>query len=252
MASPVVVQGTPVPFGSSPQPVQDQQNSGDNNDAEARTGCKDPVFAVLFYVNLIALIAVAAAYGPAALEGTSTSTASYDGYIIAVAITSVISFFVSGLGLLVMMKFPETIIKAALIFVIAMSLVWCILAFASGSVLGGVVGLVFFAIGICYARAAWPRIPFASVNLTTAITAIKANFGVATFAYLFAILAVAWSIVWVIAFAGVFDRTYQCDENNVCSEPNYLSLFLLFVSFYFTHQVLEVRLQIFLLVCRCF
>ena len=85
MSSPVVVQGTNVeaPFGSSPQPVTTEQTN-DNNDA-AKTGCKDPIFALLFYVDLIAIIAVAVTYGSDALENTEVNT--YEGYLYAVLVT---------------------------------------------------------------------------------------------------------------------------------------------------------------------
>jgi len=245
MSTPVVVQGTAVqpPFGGSPQPAGDfggaTQPHGGNGDNEAtRTGCKDPIFALLFYGNVIAMAAVAAVYGPAAFDETEQS-ATYDAYLVTVTVTAVIALLFSGLGLLVMMKFPETIIKASLLFVVAMSLVWCIISFMAGQIIAGVFGLIFFAIGVCYARAVWSRIPFATINLITGITAIQANFGVTTFAYLFAALGVGWSILWGIAFAGVFEYTYECDAFGNCSDPNYGFMFLLFLSFFFTHQVLQ-------------
>jgi hypothetical protein len=243
MSSPVVVQGTKVetPFGASPQPtnLSNQQSEPANDDKAAKTGCKDPIFAVLFYINLFAIVGVAAVYGPAAFEDTATAT--YGGYIAAVVVTAVISLLASGIGMLLMMRFPETIIKVSLIFVVVMSLVMCILSFLTGNLMGGIIGLVFFAIGVCYARAVWSRIPFATVNLVTSITAIKANFGVTFFAYLFALFGVGWAILWTIAFAGVFENTYDCNDlTGVCTDPNYGYLFLLFLSFFFTHQVLQV------------
>lgn len=61
----------------------------------------------------------------------------------------------------------------------------------------------------------------------------------------FTILAGLWSICWSVALAGVLNQTYECDANNVCSNPSYGLLFLLFLSYFFTHQVLQVR-------CVCF
>jgi hypothetical protein len=138
------------------------------------------------------------------------------------------------------MAIPETLIKVSLIFVVVMSGVWAVLSFLSGSIALGVLGIVFFAIGLCYARAVWPRIPFASVNLVTACTAIKSNWGVVLYGYFFAILAAGWSILWAFAFIGTYDKTYECDQFDNCSDPNYGYLFLLFVAYFFTHQVLQV------------
>jgi hypothetical protein len=75
--------------------------------------------------------------------------------------------------------------------------------------------------------------------MVVAGTAIKANLGVTIFAYLFTLFEIGWSVLWAIAFAGTFDATYSCN-GNTC-DVNYGFLFLLFVSFYFTQQVLQVR-----------
>jgi hypothetical protein len=74
----------------------------------------------------------------------------------------------------------------------------------------------------------------------TACTAIKSNWGVVLYGYFFTSCAAGWSILWAFAFIGAFDKTYTCDANDVCSDPNYGILFGLFVSYFFTHQVLQV------------
>ena len=64
--APVVVQGTAV---SPPQAVD--VGYGDNQATTTavtehepkKTGCKDPIFALLFYVNIIAIVVVAVTYG---------------------------------------------------------------------------------------------------------------------------------------------------------------------------------------------
>ena len=157
MSPPVVVQGTAVQpsFGSSPQPVHNNGNGGDPDHQPARGGCKDPLFAILFYINVGAIVVVAILYGPGAFS--STSSFDYTGYIYAAAISAVLSLIFSALGLAVLMCIPETMIKIALIFVVAMSGIWAVMAFLSGSIVAGVVGLAFFAIGVCYARVAWSR-----------------------------------------------------------------------------------------------
>jgi succinate dehydrogenase hydrophobic anchor subunit len=115
------------------------------------------------------------------------------------------------------------------------------MAFLSGQVAIGIIGVIFFAISLCYARAVWSRIPFATANLVTACTAIRANLGVTLYAYFFTAIAGVWSITWALAFIGIYNKTYECDENNVCSDPSYGYLFLLFVAYFFIHQVLQVR-----------
>ena len=129
------------------------------------------------------------------------------------------------------------------------------MSFLAGGIFGGVIGLIFFAIGVCYARAVWSRIPFATANLVTGITAIQTNFGVTFFAYLFAILAAGWSFVWSIAMIGVYDRTFDCDDaTGYCTttQGTYGWLFLLFLAFFFGHQVLQVCIKTYMTCHRQF
>jgi hypothetical protein len=250
MSSPIVIQGTPV---ASPQQAQQAQPSRPPSNSPHRgerqeSRCNDIAFAILFYVNILAMIGVAALYGPDALEADEnatadgdTSTREYDGYVYAALICCFLAIFGSIAGVAVLMCIPETLIKVALIFVVIMAGIWMVLAFLSGSLFGGVIGAIFFAISLCYARAVWPRIPFATANLVTAITAIKANWGVVMYAYFFTFLAGFWSLIWSVAFVGVLDQTEDCsDETETCTDPSYFILFILFVSYFFTHQVIQV------------
>lgn len=250
--TPVVVQGTPV-AASAHQSSSTQQHSTQISDGtwdgkgeKQPTRCRDPIFAILLYANLAAIIAVAAAFGQGAFEGTTVG-GDYLPYAYAVLICCGFSLVFSFLMYLIMMRFPETLVKSALIFVVVLSLAWCILAFLSGSYLAGIFGAIFFFIGLCYARAVWSRIPFATANLVTAATAIKHNCGVTQEALLAALLAFGWSILWSIALFGVWEDTYRCttDANGVTTcNVNYGYLFLLFLSYFFTHQVIQNTLHV--------
>jgi hypothetical protein len=87
-------------------------------------------------------------------------------------------------------------------------------------------GLFSFAVGICYAKVVWPRIPYAAANLNTALTAVRQNMGLTVVAYLFLTLAFGWSIFW---FLGLGDAL---------AGSKLPVVFLLFVSYYWVHQVL--------------
>ena len=132
------------------------------------------------------------------------------------------------------MTCPEFMIKAGLIFSVVIALLWTIYAFMFlNSMIYGILGVVYFGFILCYVRWAWSRIPFAAINMVTAGTAIKANLGVSFFAIFFTVLQIAWSIVWVVGFIGV----NNANDNE--SSPNYLVLFFMFLSLFFTQQVLE-------------
>jgi membrane-associated HD superfamily phosphohydrolase len=247
MSSPVVVQGVPV---GQAYPQQQQHHSGGHHSTgitkgeKQATSCRDPLFALLLYANVAIIIGIAATYGPGAMTADNNQQKTdYAGYVAGTAICAILSFICAGVGLAVLMCIPETLIKVSLIFVVALSGVWAVIALLSGSIFGGIMGVVFFALSVCYARAVWSRIPFASVNLVTACTAIRANLGVVLIAFIFTALAGVWSAIWTVAFVGVFDETSSCDaQTNVCNNPNYGYMFLLFVAYFFTHQVLQVSI----------
>ena len=243
MSSPVVVQGTPVgnPYVATATPVQPSNPTTTTRGEQQASSCNDPLFAGLLYANVAAILIVAALYGPDAVND-ETSTQDFRGYVWTSLVCAVLSFVAAAGAVAVLMCIPETLIKVSLLFVVALSGVWAAMAFLSGAFGAGILGVIFFAISVCYARAVWGRIPFASVNLVTACTAIKGNLGVLIVAYLFTGLGVLWSVTWSVAFVGVFDTTYECDENNVCSDPSYGILFVLFLAYFFTHQVLQVGL----------
>ena len=175
MSTPVVVQGTAISNPYVPTAtatttndpnVNNNQNGhiiggggGNNNNNEGGsssggggggfrffgTNCNDPLFAALFYINIIAMIFVAVTYGGNAIssetddfdpDSSSSFTESYDGYIIAVVLTGILSLFASGIGLLILMKFPETIIKVALIFVVIMMGIMMVISFLFGQLFG--------------------------------------------------------------------------------------------------------------------
>lgn len=244
----VVVQGTPVSPSEANQahsaPAAGHSEFTGHGEKQ-ETKCRDPIFAVLFYITVIGIVAVAFARGPDAMSGGDQE---YNGYVTVTVILVVLSFLASAGAMAVMMWIPETLIKMSLIFVTVLAGLWMIMAFLAGQILGGILGLVFFAISLCYAYAVWSRIPFATANLVTAITAIRANLGVAVYAYVFTAVAGVWSIAWSVAFIGVYDESATCDEENKCDDPGYGALFGLFVAYFFVHQVLQVSA----VDCDCF
>lgn len=260
MSTPVVIQGTPVvqqqhqptAFTGLSAPTNNNTNHNGTREDKVESSCNDPIFAILFYVALIAIVIVAATYGVDALEsdtadGSDTGN-DFQGYITITVIITVLSFVGAGLGMSLLFCIPQFLIKVSLIFTVVMAGAWCVISFLTGNIFGGIIGAIFFAITVCYAYAVWSRIPFATANLVTACTAIKANLGIAFYAYVFAFMAGAWSIGWAVAVMGVFDKTRTCmvDANglNVCSDPSYGIMFVLFLAFFFVQQVLQVSIPI--------
>jgi len=237
----VVIQGTPTgnPYNTNPEISQHTQ----------QTKCQDPLFAPLFYIDIIAIVAVASATGDSWTAETNPFNEEYKGYYISAVLGGIFGLILSGVGLQVMFCIPQTLIKAALIFSLIMSAFMVVFSFATGNVLGIIFALIFFALTCCYTWCVWSRIPFATVNLVTGMTAVKANCGITVASYIFTMLAALWSFVWVVAFMGVFDSAYTCQDqeartNCTVSGSGYGYLFLLFLAYFFSHQVLQNTIHV--------
>jgi len=239
MSTPVVVQGTAV---SPPQ------NSVGETDTEqeqepSKTGCKDIFFAVLFYANIIAIVTVCITYGNNESNSEQPINFDYEKYVSDAFVIGFASLIFSAGGLLFLIQYPSFMIKCGLIFSLLVSLAWTVYAFWIKEWVMGALSTLFFLLTLCYTRAVWHRIPFAAINMVTAGTAIKANLGVTIFAMFFTVLQLFWLVLWSVAFAGVYSSTYVCDNNNKC-DANYGFLFLLFVSLFFTQQVLQACVHV--------
>mmetsp|Transcript_3638 Transcript_3638/g.8345 ORF Transcript_3638/g.8345 Transcript_3638/m.8345 type:complete len:482 (+) Transcript_3638:90-1535(+) len=246
-----IVQGTAVPAGGEKYADNvNQQNNMNNQNQDNEfshltpsvrpemqaSGYRDVGWAGLFVVHLIVMVAVISVNmgsGAAAAANGNGGVAEpdYSGIYYLVGITAVSTIALGSATLQFMMRYPEELVKGSLVITVALSGVIAILGLMSGQMFAGIMGVVFFAIGVCYAKSVWPRIPFAAANLNTALTAVKANMGVTIIAYGMVLLAFGWSILW---FIGVGDSL---------SSNNTAVVFFLLVSFYWVQQVLSNTVQ---------
>ena len=183
-----IIDGTSVPSSdykyAAPTDAYDQDGSLVSLRAEEQPRqYRDLVWAVAFVVHLVVMTVLIM------LNGGNNAGVSYNGVYVLVGTTAVSTMALGGATLQFMMKFPEPLVKTSLLATVGLSGVFSILGFLAGSALQGVLGLVFFAIGVCYARTVWPRIPFAAANLNTALTAVRANMGLSVIAYIMVLLA---------------------------------------------------------------
>jgi len=210
------------------------------------SGCRDPLFALLFYANFGLIIGLVAKFGTNPftndVDDDSITDDNMIGFLYASLASGGISIIFSGLMVMLMLAIPGLLIKAAIIFNVLLFLLALVLAVLSGSLFGIIICGILLAIMICYAKAVWSRIPFATANLVTATTAIKANCGVTLIGYIVVMAAFGWSVLWCAAVLGLQHNIYSCEIVNgedVCSNPNYLIVFLMALSFFFTQQVLK-------------
>jgi hypothetical protein len=187
MSSVPIVQGRPVPMGADDvkynapsEYAHLNENAGDRPDVQPQE-YRDVVWAVAFYVHLIAIITVITINIKSAENNAVAS--DYSGVFFLLGVTAVSTIALGSATLQFMSKYPVQLVQSSLIVTVALSGIIAIMGFVSGDMFAGILGLVFFAIGVCYARAVWPRIPYAAANLDTALTAVKANMGITVIAY---------------------------------------------------------------------
>jgi hypothetical protein len=184
-----VVQGTAVPGEEPKYTSPNEDYSGDEfapisaqggRPDQQPSAYRDVIWAVAFYAHLVAMITIISLNMQ---NGGFEEGGAYSGILKLVGILSLSTITLGSATLQFMMKFPTELVKASLIMTVALSGAIAVLGLLSGQVFAGVLGIIFFAIGVCYARAVWPRIPFAAANLNTALTAVKSNMGLTVIGY---------------------------------------------------------------------
>ena len=234
----------------TPLPARDDAVSASDihREDKVETSCNDVFFALFFLAVLFTIIGLAASLGVEALstdidptEITPTEQYTYHGFVIVAALVAALSFAAASIGLILLFIIPQFFVKIALLVTIVLAAAWMIFYFVTGKTLGGILSVLFLVVALWYTIAVWKRIPFATANLITANTAVRANLGVALYGVGFGLIGVLWTICWTVAYAGVSHATTSCDENNVCSDTNVGILILLFLAFFFVQQVLHVR-----------
>lgn len=167
-----------------------------------------------------------------------TGTNDMGDMMLLLGISALIALVISSGVLSFMIRHAESMIKFALLFNIAASTV-----FAIGSLFlspfAAMIGIVFCGLTIYYAYVVWGRIPFAACNLISATTAVRANSGLAFFAYNSLFIMVGWSMWWLVAMSSVVYITGGCDGQGCEKDPNGWIVFALTLSFYWTIQVIK-------------
>lgn len=214
----------PTIYDDQPQQVQQYQQP-----QQQPNQYRDVFWAVSFVLHLGAMLFVismniAANNGDG---GDGDGISAYTGLFILVGICALVSVGLSTATIVLMMRYPTEMVKLGLIFSVVLLGFFAVLAVMSGDMMMTLLGIFFFAITICYVKAVWSRIPFAAANLNTALTAVKSNTGLGFVAYLLMVVSFAWSVFWFVGLAG-----------SVASENGGI-VFLLLVSYYWTHQVLS-------------
>ena len=140
-----------------------------------------------------------------------------------------------------MMTCAECLIKTAMILNVLITVALAITSLLSGMVETILLSSVVAVVTLFYTCSVWNRIPFAAANLTTAVTAVRANIGLLFHAFMSVVFVFGWLLLWIptlMAVATVFGNE-SCDENGTCSANlNGIVLFFLLLSFHWTAGVI--------------
>lgn len=183
--------------------------------------------ALLFYAHLVAMVVLFPMALQAGNNDNNGAGIDLGNILYFCSITGTIAALLATCSLGFMMLFANSLVKIALFFQIGASLTFAILSLLfGGSIWISVFFWLSFAISCCYAKFVWSRIPFAAANLKTALTAVRANLGLIIVSFVFMAVGFGYTILWM-ATANVYMNTIPA------------SAFFLFLSFYWTQQVLS-------------
>jgi len=187
---------------------------------------RDVIWAVAFIAHLGVMIFVISANIANAGDGEDAAASGWSGLYTLVAISVIASIGLSSAAIVFMTRYPAEMVKMGLIFSAFVAFAIALGAIMSGNMFGALIGLAFFGFTLYYIKTVWSRIPFAAVNLKTALTAVKSNTGLVVVAYSLMALAFAWMGFWMVGMQSSLETSTGAVT------------FLLLVSFYWTYQVL--------------
>ncbi|EJK59191.1 hypothetical protein THAOC_20618 [Thalassiosira oceanica] len=242
------------------------------------TRCNDAWAAVLFYGNVIAIAAVAGALGVPAIQSYNNSNdhsfgkevvdggnsnIDYEGIIYGAwgraEKPGIFGYEIRGgdrpnldpgVGCIFgrdanSFPCPKILIQISVLFSLVLSGLMAAVSFFYGQIWGGIFGIIFFLLSLCYTYYVWRRIPFAAANLNTGLTAVKANSGVVVMSYVLVAASFCYMILWMVALVGVYDKLNlittdaQGNVQVTGDQLNWGYFFLLLVALFWSEQVFQ-------------
>lgn len=229
--------------------------------------CRDVLFAILFLLQLGVMCVIGLKYGPDALVATSAELGPQQGLedddstldkvesdsdddtplvlaywnIVKMAYTcGAFAVIVSACALAFMMAMSRRLVYVALVLSIGVSFAWGTIGIGiSPKSFVPITGIIALMLTVGYMFVVWDRIPFASANLTTALTGVRDNLGLVCIAFECQFLALVCSIYYSFTFVGLHNVMYN-GGLEMSDKLKFLVDVLLLVSYYWTYQVLRV------------
>lgn len=209
-----------------------------------RQSCNDMFWALLFWLHVGAIVAVALTFGRKAItadagaaDDANTSGGLNTSVLIRVlALAVAVAFAASALFFLILQRAAGGLIKCGLYTGLVFQAAFTVAAFFLNIFLG-IVSALFLALSIFYVWSVQSRIPFAAAHVEVSCAATRA-FPSIFFTSLFMLaIQAAWVLTWSVASLGV---QHQLDASGQSVPTNYssgsrggtIALFLMLISLY--------------------
>lgn len=254
-------------------------SSGAQSDKPQEPVYQDVIFALLFWLQLAAVIAVGYTLAPKGYEmldfaamdqkmredptTTSSDIQQFETFLTFIAQyarvypgrmaplllipTTISSFLIACLVITKIIRpYPKCMVTMCLLGAfVDTALVLAALVFASQSVGMLILSILILSIVAYYVGSVWRFIPYSAVNLGVSLEGIQSNFGIYIVAMFLVKIGVIWAIFWLYTLVGVeiyLGETMcpgMCNTGEDCG-PQGLAMLLLLLSFYWTTQVITV------------
>merc|ERR1719284_1275011 len=188
-----------------------------------QSGWRDVWAVGLFAVNVLAIVAIAGMWGPAALKGDgsagsanatatepedSLSTAELNVVLGCTLGSVVVGGVISILAIQLLLRAGGKMITCAIYTNIVFLLIFGTVSLAANFILALIL-YVIAAINICYYYCVRNRIPFAAANLNVACKAVKTHQSVLCVSYSMMVISFVWVVLWSIAFLGILHHKQE-------------------------------------------
>lgn len=244
-----------VPVHSAPEvdPIKPDQKN-----VEAKVGCQDWPFALLFVLNVGVIIALMVLWGAKTVtdpENNSSELMSGDDTQVMVGIAvgmAVVSMVLALLMVKLIVAYARVMILFVLWFNVGISFALAAYGFVIGNIFIAIIGLIIALLNLCYARAVQHRIPFAVANLRVAEGAISKHTSTYIVSVVFTIIQIGWVVIWAMAVLGVANKIADDNPSSTSNNTNtstrstykqsggsYVAYFFLLLSFYWGLQVFK-------------
>eukprot|EP00565_Helicotheca_tamesis_P006978 CAMPEP_0185730874 /NCGR_PEP_ID=MMETSP1171-20130828/11236_1 /TAXON_ID=374046 /ORGANISM="Helicotheca tamensis, Strain CCMP826" /LENGTH=621 /DNA_ID=CAMNT_0028400017 /DNA_START=77 /DNA_END=1942 /DNA_ORIENTATION=+ len=133
-----------------------------------------------------------------------------------IMISIVVSPLLSFGALYLMIAHAQTLLQASLLLSVVINVLFFFIALAGDSQVATTY-LILAVVFAWYAKVVWNKVPYAASTLKCAVTAVKANFGVALLALGTVPVSLGWIFFWVIGFVGSTSWGFMYTERSSAS-----------------------------------